>query len=67
MEPGTGDAPIWNLADIPITDDGWQISADTDNQTNIQLRSNFYHSVHIFYHSVHITVLQAIFSALSLN
>ena len=25
------DAPIWNLADIPITDIGSEISADTDS------------------------------------
>ena len=31
------DAPIWNLANIPITDNGSEISADTD----IELCSNF--------------------------
>ena len=35
------DAPIWNLADIPITDNGSEISADTDSLSNIKLRSNF--------------------------
>ena len=35
------DAPIWNLADIPITDNGSEISADTDSQSNMQLRSIF--------------------------
>ena len=35
------DAPIWNLADIPITDNGSEISADTDSRSDIQLRSNF--------------------------
>jgi len=75
MGPGTSDALIWILADIPITDDGWQISTDTNSRANIQLCSSSYHSVHIFYHSVHIvyhslhilTVLRAIFSTLSLN
>ena len=27
------DAPIWNLADIPITDNGAKVSADTDHMT----------------------------------
>ena len=35
------DAPIWNLADIPITDNGSEISADTDSRSDIQLRSIF--------------------------
>jgi len=35
------DAPIWNLADIPITDNGSEISADTDSRSDIQLCSNF--------------------------
>ena len=35
------DAMIWNLADIPITDTGLEISADTDSRSDIQLCSNF--------------------------
>jgi len=35
------DAPIWNLADIPKTDNGSEISANTDSQSDIQLCSNF--------------------------
>ena len=27
----TSDVPIWNSADIPITDNEWQISADADS------------------------------------
>ena len=42
------DAPIWNLADILIADNGSEISADTDSRPNIQLCSNFYLSVHYF-------------------
>ena len=42
------DAPKWNLADIPITDNGSEISADTDSRSDIQLSSNFYLSVHNF-------------------
>ena len=34
------DAPIWNLADIPITDNGSEISADTDSRSDTQLCSN---------------------------
>ena len=34
-------APIWNLVDILITDNGSEISADTDSQSDIQLCSNF--------------------------
>jgi len=34
------DAPIWNWANIPITDDGSEISADTDSRSDIQLCSN---------------------------
>jgi len=49
------DAPIWNLADIPITDNGSEISADTDSRSDIQLFSKFYLSVHNF------TVLWLIF------
>jgi len=30
------DAPIWNLADIPITDNESEISADTDSRSDIQ-------------------------------
>ena len=30
-----------NLADIPMTDNGSEISADTDSQSDIQLRSIF--------------------------
>ena len=37
----TSDAPIWNLAAIPITDNGSEISADTDSRSDIQLCSNF--------------------------
>ena len=37
----TSDASIWNLADIPITDNGSELSADTDSQSDIQLCSNF--------------------------
>ena len=40
-ELSASDAPIWNLADIPITDYGSEISADTDSRSDIQLRSNF--------------------------
>ena len=35
------DAPIWNLADIPIADTGSEISADIDSRSDIQLCSNF--------------------------
>jgi len=35
------DALIWNLADIPITDNGSEISADTDSRSDVQLCSNF--------------------------
>ena len=35
------DAPIWNLPDVPITDNGSEISADTDSRFDIQHRSNF--------------------------
>ena len=37
----TSDAPIWNLADISITDNGSEVSADTDSRSDIQLCSNF--------------------------
>jgi len=38
----SSDAPIWNLADIPITDNGSEISAYTDSQSDIQLCSIFF-------------------------
>ena len=36
----SGAVPIWNLADIPITDNGSEISADTDSRSDTQLCSN---------------------------
>jgi len=33
----TSDASIWNLADIPITDNGSELSADTNTRSDIQL------------------------------
>ena len=35
------DAPILNLADIPITDNLLKISADTDSRSDIQCCLNF--------------------------
>jgi len=37
----TSDVPKWNSADIPITDNEWQISADADSWSDIQLGPNF--------------------------
>jgi len=48
----TSDAPIWNLADIPITDNGSEISADTDSRSDTQLLfkiSTFQHIISHFY------------------
>ena len=37
----TSDAPVWNLTDILITNNGSEISANTDSRSYIQLCSNF--------------------------
>ena len=41
----SSDAPIWNLADIPITDNGSEISADSRFDIQLcSLLSTYFHS-----------------------